>query len=190
MSTQRRENRWQRTGYTEGDGPIRQLLTDGVQRAGPPGLVVPGLTMPFACAIADGGTAPPGMPAWFHPSDEYMSPGSPVRFRPSDEDPSQGTPERLATNSLQRDYSIVQSIQIVQLVRLVSQHKRRGSPPFKADSSAATGIPATHGLFLSLNLSPSGFARFHPTLSRVPAGIGRWTERYDGKRNLHIQHAA
>jgi hypothetical protein len=175
MSTQRRENRWQRTGYTEREGSNRQFLTDGAQRAGPPGLVVPGLTKPFPCANADGGTAPPGKPAWFHPSDE---------------DPSPGTPVRLATNSLQRDYSIVQSVQIVQLVRLVSQDKRRDSPPFKAGSSAATGVPATHGLFLSLNVFPFGFARLHPTLSRVPAGRRRWTERYDGKGNLHIQHAA
>ena len=30
----------------------------------------------------------------------------------------------------------------------------------------------------------------HPTLPQVPTAIGCRTERYDGKRNLHFQHAA
>ena len=33
-------------------------------------------------------------------------------------------------------------------------------------------------------------ARLHPSLPQVPAGQRRWAERYDGKRNLYLQHAA
>jgi hypothetical protein len=37
---------------------------------------------------------------------------------------------------------------------------------------------------------PAVCSRFHPTLPWAPAGLCRRTERYDGKRDLHIQHAA
>jgi hypothetical protein len=90
---------------------------------------------------------------------------------------------RLATNSLQSDR------QNSQLVRLVTMEIRRGSPPPGAGSRA-------HKL-LGLRLkglppipSPSGLARLHPSLPRVPAALSSRTERYDGKRDLHLQHAA
>jgi hypothetical protein len=38
--------------------------------------------------------------------------------------------------------------------------------------------------------SPAVFARVHPTLPHVPAALGCRTERYDGKGNLYLQHAA
>jgi hypothetical protein len=92
-----------------------------------------------------------------------------------------GFPAWLATNSLQSDYRIVQ---------LVLQDLRHGSPPFGADPGAATGTPATHRSSPPQIPSFSGYARLHPTLPRVPAGRRRWAERYDGKGNLHLQHAA
>ena len=48
----------------------------------------------------------------------------------------------------------------------------------------------THGSSLPHIPSPSGLARLHPTLPQVPAGRRRWAERYDGKGNLYLQHAA
>jgi hypothetical protein len=161
MSTQRRENRWQRRSCTECGVPGRRYLPDGVQRAGPQGESFPGLFARQDRADANGGTAPPS-----HPSDEDLSPGAPAW---------------LATNSLQMDYRIVQ---------LVRQDLRLGSPPFGAGRGAETGTSATHGLSLPHIPSPSGFEQFHPTLPRVPAGRRRWAERYDGKRDLHLQHAA
>ena len=151
MSTQRRENRWQRRSCTQCEAPGRRFLPEGVQRAGPPGEEIPGLIARHHRADASGGTAPPGFPAW------------------------------LATNSLQSGYRIVQ---------LVRQDLRLGSPPFGASRGAETGTSATHGSSLPHIPSPSGFERLHPTLPRVPAGRRRWAERYDGKRDLHLQHAA
>jgi hypothetical protein len=121
-----------------------------------------------ASAIASGGTAPPDSPAWF------------------------------ATNSLQSGFRIVQLdrlvqlvfVQFVQLVLLVRQVLRHGSPPFGAGPGEAAGRPANHGFSLLHIPSPSGHARLHPTLPRVPAGRRRWAERYDGKGNLYLQYAA
>ena len=121
-----------------------------------------------ASAVASGGTAPPGFPA------------------------------RFATNSLQSGFRIVQLdrlvqllfVQFVQLVLLVRLVLRHGSPPFGAGPGEAAGRPANHGFSLPHIPSPSGLARLHPTLPRVPAGRRRWAERYDGKGNLYLQHAA
>ncbi len=121
-----------------------------------------------ASAIASGGTAPPDFPAWF------------------------------ATNSLQSGFRIVQLdrlvqllfVQFVQLVLLVRLVLRHASPPFGAGLGEASGRPANHGFSLPHLPSPPGLARLHPTLPRVPAGRRRWAERYDGKGNLHLQHAA
>ena len=124
-----------------------------------------------ASAIASGGTAPPDFPAWF------------------------------ATNSLQSSFRIVQLdrlvqlvfvqfVQFVQLVLLVRLVLRHGSPPFGAGPGEAAGRPANHGFSLPHIPSPSGHARLHPTLPRVPAGRRRWAERYDGKGNLYLQYSA
>ena len=98
-----------------------------------------------------------------------------------------GFPAWLATKSLQSGYRIVQ---LVRFVQMVGQYLRRGSPPFRAGRGAETGTPAIHGSSLPHIPSPSGLARLHPTLPRVPAGRRRWAERYDGKGNLYLQHAA
>ena len=109
----------------------------------------------------------------------------------------------LATNSPQLGDHIVQLVQFVQfvlritLVQLVQlaqlgsqQDDRIGSPPPGAERLAVSGTPATRRSSLPHIPSPSGLARLHPSLPRVPAGRRRWAERYDGKGNLYLQHAA
>ena len=121
----------------------------------------------YGHARANSETAPPGKLIWFHLSDKDLSPGGPVM---------------LATNSLQTDHHIEQ---------LVVQDVCCGSPPpGGAGRLAATGTRAIHGSSLSHNPLLSGFARLHPTLPQDPAGRSCWAERYDGKRDLHLQHAA
>jgi hypothetical protein len=143
----------------------RWQRTSCTERAGPLGKAIPGPIARNGRARASGGTAPPGISA-FHPSDESLS---------------SGFPAWLATNSLQSGYRIVQ---------LVRQDLRLGSPPFGAGRGAETGTSATHGSSLPHIPSPSGFERLHPTWPQVPAGRRRRAERYDGKRDLHLQHAA
>ena len=152
MSTQRRENRWRRTGCTRRIGLSENFFWGSKAQCG--------------SVNASGGTAPPGIPACFHPSDE---------------NPSLGAPEWLATNSLHLGYRIVQ---------LVLQDLRHSSPPFGTGLGGETGTPATHGASLPHISSPSCLTRLHPTLPQVPAAKCRWAERYDGKRNLYLQHAA
>jgi len=98
-----------------------------------------------------------------------------------------GIPARLATNSLHSGCRIVQ---LVQSVRVVPVDLHGGSPPFGASRGTASGSAPSHGSSLPLIPSPSGFVRFHPSLPRVPAGRRRRAERYDGKRDMHLQHAA
>jgi hypothetical protein len=93
-------------------------------------------------------------------------------------------PRRLATNSLQSD------CRNTQLVRLVSLNIRRGSPPPGAGRHAVAATLKSFGSSISHIPSLSGLARLHHSLPRVPAAKSSWTERYDGKRDLHLQHAA
>ncbi len=165
MSTQRREYRSQRTSCTG--------------RAGGLGTAFGGPIARHDCANAGGGTAPPGI-STYHPSDRHPSPGA-LASHPNEEDLSLGTLARAATISLQLGYRIVQ---------LVLQDLRHGSPPSGAGLGAETGTPANHGSPLPHIPNPPGLARLHRTLPRVPAGRRRWAERYDGKGNLYLQHAA
>jgi hypothetical protein len=193
MNTQRRENhstpatkayrrgsrnRWRRTSCT--------------QSAGAPGHASPAPVARESRARARVGTAPPAAPAC-HPSDEvgalWASPGSPAW---------------LATNSLQSDCRTMKLVQLVRFVQFVqfvprsvvpsavrdTRHKARSAPPSGAGLGAATGSLATVGSSRSFIPSPSGLVCLHPTLPRFPAGKRRWTERYDGKGNLHLLHAA
>jgi hypothetical protein len=149
MSTQRRENRWQRTSCTECGFLDWRFVPDGEQRAGPHGESSPG---PFARqdgAIANGGTAPPG----YHP--------------PIDMNLSLGIPAWLATNSLHLDCRIVE---LVRLVCLARQDEGRGSPPLGAGRCASAGTRRfTEHSYCpppTLPVSPG----FHPSLPQVPAG--------------------
>jgi hypothetical protein len=96
-------------------------------------------------------------------------------------------PAWLATNSLQSDSRM---IKFVWLVHQNIRHSSRSSPPAGNGNRSASGAPATHVALLPHIPFSSGFARLHPTLPLDPAGQCRWTERYDGKRDMHFQHAA
>ena len=149
MSTQRRENRWQRTSCTECGSPAWHMVPDGVQRAGPNGKSFPG---PFARqhrAIANGGTAPPGY------------------YPPNDWNLSMGIPAWLATNSLQLDCRIVE---LVRLVCLARQDARCGSPPLGAGRRASTGTRrfTDHSYCPPPSLPDS--PGHHLSLPQVPAG--------------------
>ena len=96
-------------------------------------------------------------------------------------------PNRAARGSLQSDHSY---LNFVTPASLFQQDIRRGSPTPGAGLRAASGTITTHRLSLPFIPSPSGFADFHPALPQFPALNSRWTERYDGKRDLHFQHAA
>jgi hypothetical protein len=89
-----------------------------------------------------------------------------------------------ATNSLQSDY------RTTQLVRQDFRRTSRSSPPFGAARSAIIGTPATRRSSLPLIPSPSALVSVHPSSPNNPAGKCRWTERYDGKRDLHFLNAA
>ena len=94
------------------------------------------------------------------------------------------SPAWLATISLQSDY------RITQIVRLVPLNIRLGFPPPGGSHHAAAVTLKSFGSS-SLHIpSSSGLARLHPSLPRVPAVMNSRTERYDGKRDLHLQHAA
>ena len=152
MSTQRREDRWQRSSCTASAGASR-ASGDGFSslRWRAPGQAIPSPLARYGCADATVGTAPPGFKA------------------------------RTATISLQSDYRIVQ---------LVLQELRHGTPPFWARCGAETGTPANHGSSLPHIPNPSGLASLHRTLPQFPAGRRHRAERYDGKGNLYLQHAA
>ena len=122
-------------------------------------------------ADLSGGTAPPGFPVSFHPSDEVPSPGTPVR---------------LATNSLQSDHH---AVRLAWPVHKDKRHNPRSLPPPGAGSSAAA-VTIASDRFSAHPPSPPGYARIHPSLVWVPAALSCRTERYDGKRDLYLQHAA
>jgi len=152
MSTQRRENRWQRTSCTNSAGPSR-IPGDGYSSLGwrASGNAASPPNARHGRAHAKVGTVPPGFPAW------------------------------LATNSLQSDH---------RTSTVVKQIVRSSSPPSGAARRAASARPAIRRSSVLHIPSPSGFVRIHPTLPQFPAGRRRWTERYDGKGNLHLLNAA
>jgi hypothetical protein len=90
----------------------------------------------------------------------------------------------LATNSLHSDHHATQ------LVRQDFRRTSCSSPPLRAARSATVGKPATRRSSLPLILFPSALVSLHPSLPNYPAGQCRWTERYDGKRDLHFLNAA
>lgn len=91
-------------------------------------------------------------------------------------------PEWVAANSPRSDRRNLQSIRLVVLL------VRHGSPPLRQAAKRRPVLKRSSGD--SLNSSPAVLARLHPSLPRVPAALHCRTERYDGKRDLHFQHAA
>ena len=164
MDVQRREDRSTPATKTSRRGPrCRWRHASCAIYAGLLGAFSHGSVAQQLCSIARGGTAPPEYSAW------------------------------LATKSLQSDCRIVQLVWLVRLFRLVSlgrQDLYRGSPPFGADAARKpehlqrTRHPYRSSPFLSVQLGS------HPTAPQFPAGKGRRAERYDGKRDMHLQHTA
>jgi hypothetical protein len=184
MNTQRREDRWRRRCCTQGWG-VSRAPGDGSSSRGWSvfGRLNSAPIARHGDTHAMVGTAPP-------------APG-----------------KRVATNSLQLDCRIIQLVQLVrvvliaQFVQLVGfllhlavwsavqerhdkRHNTRNGPPSGAALGEATGTLAIPGSSLSFIPSPSALDCLHPTLPQLPAGRRRWTERYDGKGNLHLLHAA
>jgi len=83
-----------------------------------------------------------------------------------------------------------------QLVQPVPEADRRGSPPPRVRSRAAQGKQASPRSSIPRIPYPSGFVSIHRTLPQgpqgpqAPDGDCRRAERYDGKRDMHFQHAA
>ncbi len=98
-------------------------------------------------------------------------------------------PVELATNSLQKDHHLKDRRVGRIVAEDVASSKQRTIASGTARSKQA-GPPAAHGSSLSLLSISSGSALLHLTLPQAPTGDRRWAERYDGKRDLHFQHAA
>jgi len=144
MSTQRREDRRQRSSCTEhakGSGQIWLLFLAW-----------------FARAFAAVGTAPTQVASQLHSS-------------------------WLATNSLQLGHLTTQP------VRQEICRSSHSAPPLQAARRAISGTPATRRSSLPLTPAPSGLVSLL-SLPQNPAGKCRWTERYDGKRDLYFLNAA
>jgi hypothetical protein len=95
-------------------------------------------------------------------------------------DAPRGAQDGVATDSLLSDH---------RFKAIARPDRHRGSPPLRA---ACHERAATAKHWLSSLHIPQLPARTRPlpTLPHAPAGENRWAERYDGKGNLHIQHAA
>jgi hypothetical protein len=91
-------------------------------------------------------------------------------------------PAKSATNSLPSDHRNKQP------VRLVFFDVRVGSAPLGKASIQRLKLERPPGY--PRIPSFADHARSHATLPRVPAALSCRTERYDGKRDLHLQHAA
>jgi hypothetical protein len=148
MSTQRRENRWQRLNCAARAGVMEHNGSAPDTRQGR--------------AIASGGTAPLMSIiwlawAWFH-SIEWS-----------------------ATESLLSDLCIGKHVRLG--IRCVSP------PQVGAGRRPEPATQATHRSSLPHIPHIPARTRLHPSLPQAPAGKRRWAERYDGKRNLYLQHA-
>jgi hypothetical protein len=89
-----------------------------------------------------------------------------------------------ATNSLQLDSCISRYFE------LVAPAIRRGPPPVWEAGYTVTGLTASRRSSLPLYPHPPVLENIHPALPQFPAADRSRTERYDGKRDLHFQHAA
>ena len=164
MSTQKRENRWQRKTCTEHASAWVRLNP----------ALVPALIR-LGCANAFGKTAPL-LSLLFWWTWAWLT--------SSDNPPSLGEPDRLATKFLHLDRLNRH------VVQPVLEAHRRGSPPFAARRHAGFGTVKSVRSFLPLLPFPSGFAPLPLRLPQAPAAYRRRAERYDGKRDMYLLHAA
>jgi hypothetical protein len=94
------------------------------------------------------------------------------------------SPALVAKKSLQMDLRRQETAKHVQLslsIRLGSPHMNLAAlhgPSYERSQ----GSPPVH--------LPACGSRFHRSRPWAPAALRRWTERYDGKRDLHFKHAA
>jgi hypothetical protein len=70
---------------------------------------------------------------------------------------------------------------------IVGMEIRYAREPFGSRRHAASPTPESRRLSSPPNSPPT---RFRPALPGFPAGIRRRAERYDGKRDMHLLHAA
>jgi len=166
MSTQRRANRI--TSAIENDRwRIRHRWFRGC--GGRTGISIP--EMRIGSALASDITAPLMTIIWL----------AWVWFSTFDES-SRASTFRVATNSLLSDYWFESFAGVESLL---------GSPPSCWAGGRRLSDPqAPHRSSLPhISVLPVR-TDLHPTLPQAPAGIVRWAERHDGKRDLYFQHAA
>ena len=171
MSTQIRENRWQRTGCTES--------------AGQSGKVFPGPIARCECVQASGGTAPPETPV-IYPGDEALSPVTPV-YPPQRRSPvagdsgmvghklsANGLPSRKACSACS-DRSDCLASSSGQAPRLAASRgwRSRGN----RHTSELRHIPPAHPLPFRPRAAPSIFAA-GPSRQTPLGGKVRWQKRF------------
>jgi hypothetical protein len=97
-------------------------------------------------------------------------------------DPSQGTIDQVASNSLSSDNCFETFARLGSL---------RGSPPRAGAGDRRLPVSQARHMSSPLHIPTIRVrARLQTTLPQAPAGIVRWAERHDGKRDLYFQHAA
>ena len=104
------------------------------------------------------------------------------RWLRSCDEMSQPSTFRVATNSLPSDTCFETFAGLGSL---------SGSPPRKRAGDRSLPVPLATRMSSPLHIPTIPVrARLHPTLPQAPAGLVRWAERHDGKRDLYFQHAA
>ena len=93
-------------------------------------------------------------------------------------------PQWEATNSLQLDSCTSRYVQVIQ------PETRREASQIRDANRTISGKIANRRSSLPLIPLPSVLTSLHPASPQFPAARGSRTERYDGKRDLHLQHAA
>jgi hypothetical protein len=103
----------------------------------------------------------------------------PARFRPEGLYVPPGNPDRRFKESLRTDHRIQERVRVM-VPDLLRRLPPPGAGPRAADfRSSHFGFP-----------TPARLLGLHPSLPPIPAPRSRRAERYDGKRDLYIQHAA
>jgi len=162
MSTQRREDRAAPATAAGRGASWSGSFTRSKDRAGILGSQFPSSAARDLSGNTLSRTAPPARFPAVIPADDFRS----------------GIAGQAATNSLRTDCRNQEPV----------RPYRFGSPPMRqADLRRSIGEYASGDPPISL---PAVSARLHPALPCVPAARRCRTERYDGKGNLHFQHAA